>query len=578
MSNRSLYLRLLGYVKPYRRMFALAILAMVVTAGAEALMPVLLKPLLDGGFVEKDQSIIQWMPILLVGLAVVRGAATFVSQVGLTWVATRVVVDLRREMFARLLGLPTARYDSVSSGVLLSKVTYDVNRVMLASTDALIVLVRDSLTIVGLLAWMFYVDWQLTLLVFMVVPLISLVIKKISRHLRHANQSMQEAMGDMSRILEESIRGHKLVKIFSGQDYEARRFHGASDAVRYHEVRAKAASHTSIFIVQVLIALVLAVIVFIATNQNDADALSVGGFISLFTAMGMLFAPIKRLTKVNEQLQQGLAAAQSVFDLIDESTETDAGRQCVQRLRGEVGFHGIHFAYPGEVAEPVLHGIQLDIRAGETVALVGASGSGKSTLANLLARFYELPRGQLTIDGIDINELPLADLRANIALVSQDVVLFNDTVAANIAYGSMSGASREAIRAAAQQAHALEFIEQMSDGLDTVIGERGVKLSGGQRQRLAIARALLKDAPLLIFDEATSALDSRTEKQVQASLETLKQGRTTLLIAHRLSTIENADRIVVMERGAIVETGTHQELIMHNGVYARLYQVQQNRA
>lgn len=538
-------------------------------------MPALLQPLLDGGFVNKDEGIIMLMPLLLLGLALVRGVATFGSQVGMTWVATHVVLDLRKEMLARLVSLPTSRYDNSSAGVLLSKVTYDVNRVMLASTDALIVVVRDSLSVIGLLAWMFYVDWQLTLIVFTIVPVVSLVIRKISRSLRQSNHAMQEAMGDMSRILEESIRGHKQVKIFGGQEYESQRFFRASDAVRHHEVKAKIASHTSIFIVQMLIASALAVIIYIATHQTG-DSISVGGFVSLFTAMGMLFAPVKRLTKVNEQLQQGLAAAQSVFELIDEISEDDQGQQRPQRLRGEISFRSLNFAYHSENPETVLHDIQLDIRAGETVALVGASGSGKTTLAHLLGRFYPVQRGQLLIDGIDINDFALFELRANIALVSQEVVLFNDSVAANIAYGSLSKSSPEQIQDAARAAYALDFIEDMSAGMQTVIGERGVKLSGGQRQRLAIARALLKDAPILIFDEATSALDNQSEKQVQAALEQIKQGRTTLIIAHRLSTIENADRIVVMDQGKIVETGKHAELLQREGVYAGLYRAQGN--
>lgn len=486
---------------------------------------------------------------------------------------------------------------------------------MLATTDALLILVRDSLAVVGLLAWMFYLNWQLTLLVFTILPLIIIIVKIASKHLRRDNLSMQEAMGDMTRILEEAISGHKLVKIFRGQDYEARRFEDANGRVQKFEVRTKAVSHLSIFLVQMLTAAALAVIIYIAAVLSEQDQISVGGFISLFTAMGMLFAPIKRLTKVNEQVQQGLAAAQSVFELMDQVTEVsltklstdtkfaDTSTSSVSAnsvsassvpsassiafaqsvdvkatneaivLSGAVSFHHLNFRYAGTDRE-VLHDISLEVKAGESIALVGMSGSGKTTLANLLARFYEIPRGSIYFDDIDINDLPLHDLRDNLALVSQDVVLFNDTVAANIAYGSMAHRSRSAIKQAAQAAYAMDFIENMPQGLDTVIGERGVKLSGGQRQRLAIARALLKDAPLLIFDEATSALDTQAEKQVQASLDKLQKNRTTFIIAHRLSTIEKADRIVVMEHGRIVEIGTHEDLLNANGAYAKLYQVQ----
>ncbi len=579
--STSLYLRLLTYVKPYWRVFALVIFAMVITAITEPLIPALLKPLLDGGFVEKDPAVIKTIPLLLIIIALLRGVATYVSQVGLAWVASKVVKDLRRDLFERLLSLPTTTFDNTSSGALLSKVTYDVNRVMLATTDALLVLVRDSLAVLGLLAWMFYLNWQLSLLVFTILPLIIVIVKIASKHLRRDNLSMQTAMGDMTRILEEAISGHKLVKVFRGQVYEAQRFEDANGRVQKFEVRTKAVSHLSIFLVQMLTAAALAVIIYIAALLSEQDQLSVGSFISLFTAMGMLFAPIKRLTKVNEQIQQGLAAAQSVFELMDKAIETDSEVTLVEAvntrsavvLSGSVSFQQVDFCYAG-TAQTVLHDINLHVSAGESIALVGTSGSGKTTLANLLARFYDIPRGHLSFDGIDINDLPLRDLRDNLALVSQDVVLFNDTVAANIAYGGMAHSSRAAIEQAAQAAYAMDFIQAMPQGLDTMIGERGVKLSGGQRQRLAIARALLKDAPILIFDEATSALDTQAEQQVQASLEKLQKNRTTFIIAHRLSTIEKADRIVVMENGRIVEMGKHQDLLQAGGAYAKLYQAQ----
>lgn len=573
----SLYRRLLGYVRPYRWAFVGVIAAMVVSAATEPLIPALLKPLLDEGFVAKDPQMIQLLPIWLILLAFLRGVSTFISQVGLTWVASRVVYDLRHDMFDRLLTLPTARFDHASAGALLSKVTFDANRVMLASTDALVIIVRDSLTVVGLLVWMLYLNWRLSLILFSIVPFIMLVVKYSGAHMRRGNLLQQESMGQMTRILEETISGHKLVKIFGGQTYERNRFKNASNKVRFWEVRLKAISHLSILLAEVLIASVLALIIYIATSYMNQEQVSVGSFISLFAAMGMLFSPIKRLTKVNEQVQQGLAAAQTVFELIDEPPERDhllSGNALPSKITGNIEFRDLSFGYSKD--KPILSNINLKINAGETIGLVGVSGSGKTTLTNLLACFYPVKDNQIFIDQYDINQLPLQTLRSQLALVSQEIVLFNDTIAANIAYGSMSNASKADIEKAAAAAFAMEFITQMPDGLNTMIGERGVKLSGGQRQRLAIARALLKNAPILIFDEATSALDSHAEQQVQLALENLRKNRTTLIIAHRLSTIEKADRIVVLENGQIAEIGTHHMLLKQKGIYSRLYQAQIN--
>ena len=571
MTSKSLYLRLLHYVIPYWRIFALAIFAIIIMALTDPILAALIQPLLDGGFVEKDPTTIKLIPLFLMLLIVVKGLAMLASSVGMKWIAAHLVMDLRREMFEKILTLPSTEFDKTSSGVLLSKVTYDVNRVMAAATDALVILIRDTLIVIGLLAWMFYLNWKLSLIVFSIVPLMILVIRFVSKRLRNMNTSMQDAMGQMTRVLEESIIGHKLVKVFGGQKYEHKRFHKASNQVQHLEVKTQLTSGLSVFVVQLLTGSALGIIIYIAAVQSASENITVGAFVSLFTAMGMLFAPIKHLTKINEQLQQALAAAESIFTLIDQVSEPDKAQQAIKQFNGQLTFNNITFSYEDQ-KRPALQEICLDIQAGETIAFVGKSGSGKTTIANLIPRFYNITKGNLLLDNIDINQLSLTTLRSNIALVSQEVVLFNDTVAANIAYGAMAGSSRDQIIQAAKSAYAIEFIEQMPQGLDTIIGERGVKLSGGQRQRLAIARALLKDAPILIFDEATAALDNNSEHQVQQSLEQLKQGRTTLIIAHRLSTIVNADRIIVMENGRIVEIGTHSQLITNNGIYANLYQ------
>jgi subfamily B ATP-binding cassette protein MsbA len=579
MNSKTLYLRLLSYVVPYWRVFALAILAIVVMAVSDPILAALIQPLLDGGFVDKDPTMMKWMPIFLILLFSIKGLAMLASSVGMTWVASRVVMDLRAKMFDKILTLPTSEFDQTSAGVLLSKVTYDVSRVMAAATETLLILVRDTLSVIGLLAWMFYLNWMLSLIVFTIVPMTIMVVRVVSKRLRRMNTSMQDAMGDITRVLEEAIGGHKLIKVFGGQPYEQKRFEAANNQVRRLEVKTKVTSGFSVFIVQLLTASALGVIIYIAAQQSAVDNITVGGFVSLFTAMGLLFSPVKRLTQINDKLQQGLAAAQSVFNLIDKASEIDNTNEQsnsikTQKLSGKLTFQQVNFNYEGQTT-PALQDISLTIMPGETIAFVGASGSGKSTLANLIPHFYTVNQGKLLFDDININELPLATLRANIALVSQEVVLFNDTVAANIAYGAMANTPREKIIEATKSAYALEFIQQMPNGLDTSIGERGVKLSGGQRQRLAIARALLKNAPILIFDEATSALDTQSEYQVQQSLDKLKQGRTTIIIAHRLSTIAKADRIVVMEKGRIVEIGKHAELIEKQGSYAKLYQLQE---
>ncbi len=476
-------------------------------------------------------------------------------------------------MFERLLTLPTRYYDDRSSGVLISKVAYDVGGVTSAATTVLTVLVRDTLAVAGLLGWLLYLNWRLTLVTLVIAPGVAIVVKVFSKRMRRMSQEAQRAMGDVAHVLQETIDCHKEVKIFGGQDYEARRFDRSNQKQRGYNMRQMMAASATVPIVQIFASIAVAVIISIALQQSAANELSVGSFVSFITAMLMLLTPIKHLTEVNSPLQRGLAAAESVFELLDERAEEDTGRRALPRAQGRIEYERVSFAYPGSGRE-ALDDVSVRIEPGETIALIGQSGGGKTTFVNLLPRFYEVSGGRILIDGIDTREITLASLRLNIALVSQDVALFNDTVAANIAYGRAGGASRAELEAATRAAHALDFIREMPQGFDTLIGENGVRLSGGQRQRLAIARALLKDAPILLLDEATSALDSESERHVQAALAELMRGRTTIVIAHRLSTIEHADRIVVLQRGRIVETGSHAELLARNGVYARLYRIQ----
>ena len=572
-SGTRLYLRLLRYVAPYRGAFAIGLAGMIVVAATEPVLPAMMKPLLDGIFVEKNESIMRWMPLIIVGLFIVRGLAEYAATFCINWVGNKVVMDLRSAMFGRLLELPASYYDDRASGNLISRLTYDAAQVTTAATSVLTVIFKDTLAMIGLIGWMLWLNWKLTLLALVMAPIIVGVVRKISGRLRASSRDVQRGMGEVTQVLQETIEGHKVVKLFGGQHYEARRFNEQANRVRRYMMKQVAAAAASVPVIQLIAAVALAVMVYIATQQSSAAEITVGGFGSFVTAMLMLNAPLKRITSVNEPLQRGLAAAESIFELLDQNAEADTGRLTLPRARGEIRFEGVSFRY-GDAPRLALEDIELAVRPGETLAVVGPSGSGKTTLVNLVPRFYRPTRGRILLDGHDLNELTLASLRANVALVSQDVVLFNDSVAANIAYGIMNGASRADIISAAEAAHALEFIERMSDGLDTLVGENGVKLSGGQRQRLAIARALLKNAPVLILDEATSALDSESERHVQAALETLLRGRTTIVVAHRLSTVERADRIVVLEGGRIAEIGPHRALLERDGLYAKLYRIQ----
>jgi len=575
-TTKDLYLRLLRYVVPYWKVFVLAIVSIMVLAATEPAIPALMKPLLDGSFIKKDPATIRLMPVLLILLFLVRGVSNYLSSVALAWVSGRVIKDLRTQMFGRLLTLPSRFFDSNPTGTLISKITFNVEQVAAAASDSLLILVRDTLSVIGLLALMAWINWKLSVIFFVVVPAIGIVVKLVSGRLRRLSTFLQQSMGDMTNIIEEAVKGNRVVKLFGGQDYENSRFDAVANRVRHMNLKITATSAANVPAVQLIAVIALAIMIYIASSQTLGDGFTVGSFISFFGAMGLLFSPIKRLTKVNEQLQRGMAASQTIFELLGQAPEPESGSRHLPAIRGALSFRHVSLQYDsGNIA--ALDDINLDIEPGETVALVGKSGSGKSSLAALVPRFYQPTGGQILLDGIDLQEVNLTDLRAGIALVNQDIVLFNDTIAANIAYGSMRDASLADISAAAEAAHAMEFIRNLPAGMETLIGENGARLSGGQRQRLAIARALLKDAPILILDEATSALDSESERHVHSALGTLMQGRTSLIIAHRLSTIEHADRIVVLDNGRIVESGPHRELLDRGGAYWLLYNSQLNQ-
>jgi subfamily B ATP-binding cassette protein MsbA len=571
-SSVLLYRRLFSYAIVYWEIFLLSIIGMVIVAGASTAFPALMQPMMDDSFVKRDPETIKWIPIALIGVFVVRMIGAFVSGYGMSVIGRNVIRELRFEMFSRLLSLPKSFYDQATTGELISKFSYDVEQVANSTTKAITVFIRDALTVVALVGWMFYLNVKLALVFITVAPIVAFLVISVSKRFRDISRNIQHSMGDVSRVIEESIKGQLVVKIFGGRQYEEAQFTEVNNTNRRQNLHMQMTQSLSSPVVQLLIACALAVIIYMATMESMIQEITAGTFVSFITAMSMLLPPVRSLTSILSELQRGISAAESVFDFIDLKEERDEGSYEAATVTGKIEFDHINFSYESEETH-ALKDINLTINAGQTVAFVGRSGSGKSTLLNLIPRLYDVSQGEIRLDGVNIQQYRLDNLRSHIAYVGQDVVLFNDTIEHNIAYGSMKSCSHEEVVEAAKAAYAYDFINASTSGFQTTVGERGVMLSGGQRQRIAIARALLNNAPVLILDEATSALDTESERYIQASLEKLMKGRTTLVIAHRLSTIENADVIVVMDSGRIVEMGTHEDLLALNGHYSALHQI-----
>lgn len=572
-TGRSVYRRLLGYARPHWQMFMLALIGMALAAATQPAFAALMKPLLDETFVQKTPTAVWQMPLAVIGIFVVRGIAEFLSVYQMSWVGRQVIKELRREVFNHFLYLPTRYYDYQSQGTLVSKLTYNIEQVAEATTNVLTTLVKDGLTVIGLLLWMFWLTPMLSLFIVVTVPVLVLLVRFVSRRFRRYSARIQNSMGDVTKVAEEAVHGQRVIKIFGGEPYESAHFETVNERNQRLNMKLVMTRAASVPLIQTIAALGISAVIYVARQPEVLHEVTPGTFVSFLSAMLLMTAPLKHLTNINAPLMKGIAAGQSIFELLDEPLEDAGGDYTVERAHGEIDYRDVRFAYNEEKGD-VLHGLSLHIKPGERIAIVGRSGSGKSTLVGLLPRFYDVTAGQVTLDGCDIRDYRLDNLRDQLALVSQDVVLFNDSVARNIAYGVRSEASDEDIRKAADAAYALDFIEALPQGFETNVGDRGMLLSGGQRQRVAIARAILKDAPVLILDEATSALDTESESFIQRALEHLMEGRTTLIIAHRLSTIENADRIVVMDQGQIAEIGTHSELIAKDGIYANLHRLQ----
>ncbi len=567
--------RLWPYISVFKAGLVVAVIALVLNAAADTLMISMIKPLLDESFGldSLESDFLSKMPFYLVGLMLLRGVSGFISTYCLNWVSGNVVMTIRRQLFNHFMKMPVSYFDKESSGALLSRITYDSEQVASSTSSALVTIVREGASIIGLMALMFYNSWQLSAILLLVAPVVAITISIVSKRFRKVSKNMQDAMGSVTSSAEQMLKGHKVVLSYGGQQVEKDRFDAVSNRMRQQTMKLVTAQAAANPIVQVIASSALVVVLILANSESIHSQLSAGTFALVFGAMFGLMRPLKSLTNVTAQFQRGMAACHTLFDLMDLETEKDNGSYEAERVKGDINVKNVTFTYPSKDT-PALRDVSFTIPAGKTIALVGRSGSGKSTIANLMTRFYEIDSGEISLDGHDLIDYKLSNLRSQVAVVSQNVHLFNDTIANNIAYAATDEFTREQIEHAASLAYATDFINGMDNGFDTVIGENGVSLSGGQRQRIAIARALLRNSPVLILDEATSALDTESERAIQSALEELQKNRTAIVIAHRLSTIEGADQILVVDEGEIIERGTHAELIAQKGAYSQLHAIQ----
>jgi len=568
--------RLLSYAKPYKLGFITAIIGMLGYAAIDVYFLSKLQPLIDEGLAGTNAEFMKWAPIFVIVAFIFRGLFHFISAYCLAWVGNHVVTDLKQKLFQHIMAMPVAFHDKESTGGLISKLTFDTEQVLNSVSKSILVIIQQSAFVLGLIGLMFYKSWQLSIIFLLITPLIAIIVTMVSKRFRKVSKNIQGAMGEVTTAAEQTFNGHKVVLTFDGQEKEFARFAKINKHNRQQRMKLVATKAGSVPIIQIIASFALAFVFYAVNSETLRNSISAGTFVSIITYMTMLLRPLKMLTNVNSEFQKGMAACVSIFSVLDQKTETDTGTRALSKAKGDIAFNKVNFAYDYQQEQDnqwALSDLSFQVNSGETLALVGRSGSGKSTASALMLRFYDASQGEILIDGVNIEEYALKDLRHQFAYVSQQVVLFNDTLANNIAYGKPE-ATQDEIIAAAKSAHVLEFATKMPDGLETNIGENGAMLSGGQRQRVAIARALLCDAPFLILDEATSALDTESERHIQDALQTLQQNRTSIVIAHRLSTIENADKIIVMEQGKIVEQGNHHSLLEKNGAYAQLHRFQ----